>query len=137
MSYFGLPLKSDFGSPKVGWISSLTINDGKNEKMNSYHMTMPGRFFVQKTLRQMVKNGCEYALIEVTSEGIQQHRHRFIKWAGAVFTNLAPEHLEAHGGFENYRAVKEKLFATVIESKNTTDSYRALFNMAWRGGKKL
>jgi UDP-N-acetylmuramoyl-L-alanyl-D-glutamate--2,6-diaminopimelate ligase len=28
-----------------------------------------------------------------------------------VFTNLTPEHLEAHGGFENYRAAKGKLFA--------------------------
>lgn len=34
-------------------------------------------------------------------------------------------------------SVKEKIFATVIESKNLTDSYRAMFNMAWRGGKKL
>ena len=66
------------GGSKVGWVSSLTINDGKREVMNPYHMTMPGRFFIQKTLRAMVKNGCEYALIEVTSEGIKQHRHRFI-----------------------------------------------------------
>ena len=39
---------------KVGWISSLTINDGKKEVMNPYHMTMPGRFFIQRTLRQIV-----------------------------------------------------------------------------------
>ena len=84
--------------------------------MNPYHMTMPGRFFIQKTLAQMVKNGCQYALVEVTSEGIKQHRQRFINWAGAVFTNLAKEHLEAHGGFEKYREAKEKLFAAA--SKN-------------------
>ncbi|HBY73969.1 MAG TPA: hypothetical protein DEG44_04755 [Candidatus Kerfeldbacteria bacterium] len=34
-------------------------------------------------------------------------------------------------------SVKEKIFATIIESKNLADSYRAMFNMAWRGGKKL
>ncbi len=104
------------GVQGVGWVSSLTINDGKNEVMNPYHMTMPGRFFIQKILRQMVKNGCEYALIEVTSEGIKQHRHKFIKWAGAVFTNLAPEHIEAHGSFEKYREAKLELFKAAAKN---------------------
>ncbi len=111
------------GGQKIGWISSLTINDGKKEIMNPYHMTMPGRFFIQKTLRAMVKNGCEYALAEVTSEGVKQHRHRFIKWAGAVFTNLAPEHLEAHGGFEKYRAAKMKLFAATSKNPESFGVY--------------
>ena len=111
------------GMKSVGWISSLTINDGNEEKMNPFHMTMPGRFFIQKTLRQMVKNGCEYAIIEVTSEGIKQHRHRFIKWAGAVFTNLATEHIEAHGGFEKYREAKEKLFAAAAKNENSFGVY--------------
>ncbi|MDD2753309.1 MAG: UDP-N-acetylmuramoyl-L-alanyl-D-glutamate--2,6-diaminopimelate ligase [Candidatus Portnoybacteria bacterium] len=111
------------GLKNVGWISSLTINDGKNETMNPYHMTMPGRFFIQKTLAQMIKNGCEYALVEVTSEGIKQHRHRFINWAGAAFTNLAAEHLEAHGGFENYRKAKEKLFAAAAKNEDSFGVY--------------
>lgn len=108
---------------RTGWISSLTIFDGQNEVMNPFHMTMPGRFFIQKTLAAMVKNGCEYALVEVTSEGIKQHRHRFIKWLGAVFTNLAPEHLEAHGGFENYRAAKMKLFAAAAKNPESFGVY--------------
>ncbi|MBU2220061.1 hypothetical protein KJ665_02860, partial [Patescibacteria group bacterium] len=111
------------GGGKVGWISSLTINDGKSEIMNPYHMTMPGRFFIQKTLRQMVKNGCQYALVEVTSEGIKQFRHQFINWAGAVFTNLALEHLEAHGGFANYRAVKMKLFEAASKNPESFGVY--------------
>jgi len=122
----GLPPFREGGggfSPKVGWISSLTIFDGQNEVMNPFHMTMPGRFFIQKTLAQMVKNGCQYALVEVTSEGIKQSRHRFIKWAGAVFTNLAPEHLEAHGGFENYRAAKMKLFQAAAKNKESFGVY--------------
>jgi len=108
---------------KVGWISSLTINDGEKEVMNPYHMTMPGRFFIQKTLAQMVRNNCEYALVEVTSEGIKQYRHKFISFAGAVFTNLAPEHLEAHGGFENYRKAKEKLFEAAAKNENSFGVY--------------
>ncbi|HRY52258.1 MAG TPA: UDP-N-acetylmuramoyl-L-alanyl-D-glutamate--2,6-diaminopimelate ligase [Candidatus Portnoybacteria bacterium] len=111
------------GNYKTGWISSLTIFDGQNEVMNPFHMTMPGRFFIQKTLAQMVKNGCEYALVEVTSEGIKQSRHRFINWAGAAFTNLAPEHLEAHGGFENYRAAKMKLFEAAAKNPESFGVY--------------
>jgi len=95
---------------KVGWISSLSIKIADKEWLNPYHLTMPGRMFIQKTLKEMVKNGCEYALIEVTSEGIKQHRHNFIDFDTVVFTNLAPEHLEAHGGFENYKKTKGKLF---------------------------
>jgi len=95
---------------KVGWISSLSIKIADKEWLNPYHLTMPGRMFIQKTLKEMVKVGCEYALIEVTSEGIKQHRHNFIDFDTAVFTNLAPEHLEAHGGFENYKKAKGKLF---------------------------
>lgn len=95
---------------KIGWISSLSIKVAEKEWINPYHLTMPGRMFIQKTLREMVKQRCEYALIEVTSEGIKQCRHKFIDFNLAVFTNLAPEHLEAHGGFENYKKAKGKLF---------------------------
>jgi UDP-N-acetylmuramoyl-L-alanyl-D-glutamate--2,6-diaminopimelate ligase len=96
---------------KVGWISSLTLKIGKKERLNPHHMTMPGRFLIQKFLREMVNEKCKYALIEVTSEGILQYRHRFINFDTAVFTNLAPEHIEAHGSFEKYKEAKGELFA--------------------------
>ncbi len=73
-------------------------------------MTMPGRFFLQKLLNQALKTGCQLVIIEVTSEGIKQHRHRGIGFEAAVITNLRPEHIEAHGSFEAYRAAKGKLF---------------------------
>ena len=78
-------------------------------------MTMPGRFKLQKFLRQAVDSGCQYAVLEVTSEGIKQHRHRFINFEIAVFTNLTPEHIEAHGSFEKYREAKGKLFKATKE----------------------
>jgi UDP-N-acetylmuramoyl-L-alanyl-D-glutamate--2,6-diaminopimelate ligase len=103
---------------KVGWVSSLSIKVGDREVLNHLHLTMPGRFFIQKMLRAMVDKKCNYALIEVTSEGIKQHRHRFIDFNTAVFTNLSEEHLEAHGGFENYKIAKSRLF----EALNDKDS---------------
>lgn len=93
--------------------SSIRFKIRDKEWSNTYKMTMPGRSFIQKFLRQAVKAGCKYAIIEVTSEGIKQFRHKFINFDTAVFTNLAPEHIEAHGSFENYKKAKGKLFQVV------------------------
>lgn len=90
--------------------STIQFKINKEVQPNLYKMTMPGRFFIQKFLRQAVKANCQYAVLEVTSEGILQHRHRFINFNTAVFTNLSPEHIERHGGFENYKKAKGKLF---------------------------
>ncbi|HMB66233.1 MAG TPA: UDP-N-acetylmuramoyl-L-alanyl-D-glutamate--2,6-diaminopimelate ligase, partial [Patescibacteria group bacterium] len=103
---------------KVGWISSLSIKIGAKESLNPWHMTMPGRFKTRSLLRRMEKEGCEYALLEVTSEGIKQWRHWGLNLDTVCFTNLAPEHLEAHGGFEAYKRTKGKIF------KNLTSHQR-------------
>jgi UDP-N-acetylmuramoyl-L-alanyl-D-glutamate--2,6-diaminopimelate ligase len=95
---------------KTALINSIRFKIEKEEEPNLLKMTMPGRLFIQKFLRKAVNEGCQYAVLEVTSEGIKQHRHRFIKFNTAVFTNLSPEHIEAHGSFEKYREAKGKLF---------------------------
>jgi len=96
---------------KAGYTSTAQFNDGEHEWLNDKKMTMPGRFFLQKNLRRMVKNGCRAVVVETTSQGIEQFRHRFINYDLVLFTNLYPEHIEAHGGFENYKKAKGKLFA--------------------------
>ena len=84
---------------------------------NTLKMTMPGRFLLQRLLRDMVRAGCRYALVETTSQGIEQFRHLGINYDVVVFTNLTPEHIESHGGFENYKAAKGKLFAHLTHRK--------------------
>jgi len=96
---------------KTGFTSTAVISNGQREWLNDKKMTMPGRFFIQKLLRDMVKNNCRYAIVETTSEGIKQFRHRFINYDILIFTGIYPEHIEAHGSFENYKAAKGKLFA--------------------------
>ena len=98
---------------KVASLSSIRFKIGEKESANKLKMTMPGRFQIQKFLRQAVNSGCQYALLEVTSEGVLQSRHRFIRFAVAVFTNLSPEHIERHGSFEKYREAKGKFFERV------------------------
>jgi UDP-N-acetylmuramoyl-L-alanyl-D-glutamate--2,6-diaminopimelate ligase len=78
----------------------------KDSTDNKYKMSMPGRFFMQRTLRKGLKAGCQFAVLEITSQGAIQHRHKFIDLDALVFTNLAPEHIEAHGSYEAYRDAK-------------------------------
>ena len=95
---------------KTASMSSIRFKIGQKAWNNELKMTMPGRFVIQKFLRQSVDAGCKYVVLEVTSEGIKQFRHKFIYFDAAVFTNLSLEHIESHGGFENYRNEKLKLF---------------------------
>ncbi|HEY0087508.1 MAG TPA: UDP-N-acetylmuramoyl-L-alanyl-D-glutamate--2,6-diaminopimelate ligase [Candidatus Lokiarchaeia archaeon] len=95
---------------KVALINSIRFKIRDEEEPNMLKMTMPGRLKIQRFLRKAVNSGCQYAVLEVSSEGIKQHRHQFINFDLAVFTNLAPEHIEAHKGFENYKKAKGKLF---------------------------
>jgi len=95
---------------KVGYTSTAMFSNGENDWLNDKKMTMLGRFFTQKMLRQMVNNKCEVAIVETTSEGIEQFRHRFINYDIVEFTGLYPEHIDSHGSFENYKNAKLKLF---------------------------
>ncbi len=82
--------------------STLRFKVGDKEERNLYKMTIPGRFFVQKFLRNAVSEHCDWAVLEMTSEGARQFRHRFISFNALIFTNLSPEHIESHGSFEKY-----------------------------------
>jgi len=95
---------------KIASLSSIKFKIKEKEWPNTLRMTMPGRFQLQKFLRQAVNYGCNFAILEVTSEGIKQYRHKFINFQVAAFTNLAPEHIEAHGSFEKYREAKLRFF---------------------------
>jgi len=95
---------------KTALISSVTLKIGEKIQKNRTSNSMPGRFFLQKFLSNAANAGCDFALIEVTSQGIIQHRHKFISWDRAVFLNIHPEHIEAHGSFENYLKAKLSFF---------------------------
>lgn len=91
---------------KVALSNTIRFKVGDKERRNKRKMSMPGRFFLQSFFNQAVEAGCEYAVIEMTSEGAIQYRHRFIHLDTFVFTNLSPEHLDAHGSFAAYREAK-------------------------------
>src|SRR3990167_7059400 len=53
---------------KTALAGTLRFKIGDNSRPNLHKMTMPGRFFIQKFLRQAVDDGCEYVVIEISSE---------------------------------------------------------------------
>jgi len=102
---------------KVGAATTIKFKIGGKEVSNDKKMTMVGRFQLQKMLSRMVKDKCDYAIVETTSEGIEQFRHIGIHYDVCVFTNLYPEHIDSHGSFENYKRAKLKLFKKFQYSK--------------------
>ena len=114
---------------KTASMSGLRFKILDKEEPNMLKMTMPGRLRIQKFLYEAKLAGAEYVFLEVTSEGIKQFRHKFIKFYAAVLTNLSPEHIESHGGFENYRAAKAELFKLAeIHVLNGDDENSDFFN---------
>lgn len=103
---------------KVGLTSTFNFKIGKHEWLNKTKMTMLGRFQLQRFLKEMLKEGCTYAVIETSSEGLVQNRHKGLEYQIAVFTNLFPEHIESHGSFENYKKAKGILFKSLERLKN-------------------
>lgn len=91
---------------KTALAGTIRFKIGKDSKDNLYKMTMPGRAFIQKFLREAVDAGCQYAIIEMTSEGAKQFRNKFINLDALIFTNISPEHIESHGSYENYVKAK-------------------------------
>ncbi|MDB5224663.1 MAG: UDP-N-acetylmuramyl-tripeptide synthetase [Candidatus Adlerbacteria bacterium] len=100
----------------VAVVSTIRFAIGETSERNLYKMTMPGRFFLQRFLRRAVTEGATHAVIEMTSEGARQYRHKGIDINALVFTNLAPEHLESHGGMEAYALAKLSLAEALAHS---------------------
>lgn len=91
---------------KTALSNTIRQKIGDISSENLYKMSMPGRFFVQRMIRKAVNHGCQYFILEMTSQGALLYRHRFINLDAFVFTNISPEHIEAHGSFENYLQAK-------------------------------
>ncbi len=90
-------------------LSTIRFKIGSDTERNMKKMTMPGLFFVQKFLRNAVSKKCTHIIIEMTSEGVKQFRHKYIDLDSLIFTNITPEHIESHGSFEKYLEAKLKL----------------------------
>jgi UDP-N-acetylmuramoyl-L-alanyl-D-glutamate--2,6-diaminopimelate ligase len=83
--------------------------------------TTPDTISNVKMLREMVANGCQAAVMEVTSHGIEQKRIEALTFDIGIFTNLTPDHLDYHKDLESYGEVKKRFFQQIASKKQKKD----------------
>jgi len=93
---------------KVGLISTVENRIG-NEVLSATHTT-PDVISLNRLLRKMSDEGCEYAFMEVSSHALDQKRVMGIHYLGGVFTNMSHDHLDYHKTFKAYVWAKKKFF---------------------------
>ena len=94
-------------------ISTVEAKIGDKSIETGFHVTTPSPFTVQHLLKKIANFGCEYAVLEVTSHGLEQERVAFVKFFAGVITNVTHEHLDYHKNYENYLSAKAKLLSNV------------------------
>jgi UDP-N-acetylmuramyl-tripeptide synthetase len=95
---------------RVGWMTTVDVRVGDEVTRNPFGHTTPEAPEIQETLAGMVASGVEDAVLEVSSHALALERVQGCTFDAAVFTNLAPEHLNFHGTVEEYVAAKARLF---------------------------
>jgi UDP-N-acetylmuramoyl-L-alanyl-D-glutamate--2,6-diaminopimelate ligase len=101
-----------------------TIQNEIGDEVIHTDNTTPMAYDFMSLLDRMVREDCEYVVMEVSSFGLVQNRIGPSWFDIAVFTNLTQDHLDYHKDMEDYFQAKKMLFdicdAAII---NIDDSY--------------
>jgi len=113
----------------TGLISTIGYVVNKTHYYSTH--TTPNSIRINELLDKMVRNGCTYCFMEVSSIAVHQSRVHGIRFEGAVFTNLTHDHLDYHGTFSEYIRCKKLWF------DNLSDEAFALVNIDDKNGKVM
>jgi UDP-N-acetylmuramoyl-L-alanyl-D-glutamate--2,6-diaminopimelate ligase len=94
---------------KVAVVGTLGIYYGKTQI--APELTTPDPIFLHKTFADMVKNGVEYVVIEISAHALFYKKDEGLKYAACIFTNFTQDHLDFFGNMQNYKAAKKLLFS--------------------------
>ena len=73
--------------------------------------TTPDPVILAELMDEMVADGREHLVMEISSHALDQRRTEGLEFRAAIFTNLSGDHLDYHGTMEAYARAKRKLFA--------------------------
>ncbi len=110
----------------VALATTINFQIGKKKWENLTKMTSLGRGSVQKFLRRAVDAGCSYAVLEISSHALIQHRVWGVNFNATMLTNITHEHLDFHGSFEEYIAAKELLFWRLAKNRESGEKIAIL-----------
>jgi UDP-N-acetylmuramoyl-L-alanyl-D-glutamate--2,6-diaminopimelate ligase len=97
---------------KLGYKTGLlsTVCNYINDRAIPATHTTPDAIELNDLLAKMVKEGCSYVFMEVSSHAVVQKRISGLHFKGGIFTNLTRDHLDYHETFEAYRDAKKGFF---------------------------
>ncbi|HCB51695.1 TPA: hypothetical protein DEP21_03935 [Patescibacteria group bacterium] len=98
-------------------ISTANIKIGTKDMKNTKKMTSLDIYDLQSTLAIAKDSGCKIAILEASSQGIDQYRFEGVQFDVAVLTNITHDHLDYHKTMDNYAKSKKKLFNYVLNNK--------------------
>ncbi len=81
--------------------------------------TTPEASDLQRILAEMRRRGVTHVVMEVSSHGLHQGRLTGCLFDVGVFTNLTQDHLDYHGGLEEYYLAKKILFTEFLPHSGT------------------
>lgn len=90
----------------TGLLGTVFMDDGR--EIIKADLTTPDSLDLQRILSQMKKNRVQVAVMEVSSQGLDQHRVSTMDFSRGIFTNLTTEHLDFHGDFSSYKRAKAR-----------------------------
>jgi UDP-N-acetylmuramoyl-L-alanyl-D-glutamate--2,6-diaminopimelate ligase len=91
-----------------------TINYRIKGKERPAATTTPQSYDLQQLLSEMITDGVECVVMEVSSHALDQGRVRGCHFDVGVFTNLSPEHLDYHEDMDRYFAAKKRFFQEIL-----------------------
>lgn len=101
---------------KVAMLSTANFQIGNKKWLNNIKLTTPSPFYLQKFLKKAVSKKCDYAIVEISSHGLVQHRHMGISYKTVVLTNMMSDHLDYHKTYENYKNSHNALITKNLEN---------------------
>lgn len=105
-----------------------TLGCGIFPELKDTGFTTPDPIVLQAALADVLQNKATCVAMEVSSQGLHQHRLNGVRFNSAVFTNLTRDHLDYHGSMSAYAEAKRRLFeheALRVGIVNADDSYAA------------